>query len=96
MWPDIATLTEQGVKGGVDFDVWFGVVAPAKTPKPVVQLLSQKIALIVAEPAFQKRLLELGGIAPSGNNSSEAFAEVLAHEQDVLPKSAKAIGLQLD
>ena len=96
LWPDIATLTEQGVKGGVDFDVWFGVVAPAKTPKPVVQLLSQKIALIVAEPAFQKRLLELGGIAPSGNNSSEAFAEVLAHEQDVLPKSAKAIGLQLD
>ena len=24
-----ATLTEQGIKGGVDFDVWFGLVAPA-------------------------------------------------------------------
>jgi len=96
LWPDIATLTEQGVPGGVDFDVWFGVVAPAKTPKPVVQLLNQKIAKIVAEPAFQAKLRELGGIAPAGSNSTDAFAEVLARELAVLPKTAKAIGLQLD
>jgi tripartite-type tricarboxylate transporter receptor subunit TctC len=96
LWPDIATLTEQGLPGGVDFDVWFGVVAPAKTPRPVVQLLSQKIAQIVAEPAFQKKLRELGGIAPASNNTSDAFAEVIARELAVLPKTAKAIGLQLD
>lgn len=96
LWPDIATLTEQGLAGGVDFDVWFGVVAPAKTPKPVVQLLSQKIAAIVAEPAFGKKLRELGGIAPTANNTSEAFGEVIAKELAVLPKTAKGIGLQLD
>ena len=96
LWPDIATLSEQGLPGGVDFDVWFGVVAPAKTPKPVVQLLSQKIAQIVAEPAFQAKLRELGGIAPVANNTSDAFAGVIARELAVLPKTAKAIGLQLD
>jgi tripartite-type tricarboxylate transporter receptor subunit TctC len=96
LWPDIATLSEQGLPGGVDFDVWFGVAAPAKTPKPVVQLLSQKIAQIVAEPAFQAKLRELGGIAPVANNTSDAFAGVIARELAVLPKTAKAIGLQLD
>lgn len=96
LWPDIATLPEQGLQGGVDFDVWFGVVAPAKTPKPVVQLLSQKIAAIVADPAFQAKLRELGGIAPTTNNTSEAFADIITRELAVLPKTAKAIGLQLD
>ena len=96
LWPDIATLTEQGIAGGVDFDVWFGLAAPAKTPKPVVQQLSQKVAQIVAEPAFQAKLRELGGIAPTSNNTSEAFAGVISRELAVLPKAAKAIGLQLD
>ena len=96
LWPNIPTLTEQGVAGGVDFDVWFGVVAPAKTPAPVVKLLNEKIAKIVAEPAFRKRLNELGGVAPATGNTPEAFAEVLGRELAVLPKAAQAAGLQLD
>ena len=96
LWPDIATLTEQGVPGGVDFDVWFGLVAPAKTPAPVVKALNEKIARIVAEPAFRKRLNELGGVAPATGNTTEAFAQVLQRELDVLPKAAQDAGLQLD
>jgi hypothetical protein len=38
----------------------------------------------------------LGGIAPTTNNTSEAFADVTARELAVLPKTAKAIGLQVD
>ncbi len=96
LWPQIPTLTEQGVPGGVDFDVWFGVVAPAKTPAPVVKLLGEKIAKITAEPAFRQRLNELGGVAPASGNTPEAFAEVLRRELAVLPKAAQAAGLQLD
>jgi len=96
LWPGIPTLTEQGVPGGVDFDVWFGVVAPARTPAPVVKLLNEKIAQIVAEPAFRKRLNELGGVAPVSGNSTADFAEVLKRELAVLPKAAQAAGLQLD
>jgi len=96
LWPGIPTLTEQGVPGGVDFDVWFGVVAPAKTPAPAVKLLNEKIAQIVAEPAFRKRLNDLGGVAPVTGNTTADFAEVLKRELAVLPKAAQAAGLQLD
>lgn len=96
LWPDVPTLTEQGVKGGVDFDVWFGLVVPAKTPPAVVALLNQKVAQIVAEPAFRKRLNELGGVAPATGNTIEAFAEVIQRELAVLPKAVKDLGLKLD
>lgn len=96
LWPEIPTLTEQEVPGGVDFDVWFGVVAPAKTPAPIAKLLGEKIAKITAEPAFRQRLLELGGVAPATGNTPEAFASVLQRELAVLPKAAKEAGLQLD
>lgn len=96
LWPDIATLPEQGLPGGVDFDVWFGLVASSKAPKAATDLLSQKVALIVAEPAFRKRLLELGGVAPASGNTGQAFADVVARELAVLPKAAQQIGLQLD
>jgi len=96
LWPDIPTLTEQGVKGGVDFDVWFGLVAHAKTPPAIVALLNQKVAQIVAEPEFRKRLVELGGVAPATGNTTQAFAEVIQRELAILPKAAKDLGLQLD
>ena len=96
LWPDVPTLVEQGVKGGVDFDVWFGLVVPAKTPPTVVALLNQKVAQIVAEPAFRKRLNELGGVAPATGNTTEAFADVIRRELAVLPKAAKDLGLKLD
>lgn len=96
LWPDVPTVTEQGYKGGVDFDVWFGLVALAKTPPAAVALLNQKVAQIVTEPDFRKRLLELGGVSPTTGNTAAAFAEVLQGELAVLPKAAKDLGLQLD
>ena len=96
LWPDVPTLTEQGMKGGVDFDVWFGLVALAKTPPAAVALLNQKVAQIVAEPEFRKRLNELGGVAPATGNTTQAFADVIERELAVLPKAANALGLKLD
>ena len=96
LWPDVPTLTEQGIRGGVDFDMWFGLVAPAKTPPAVVALLNEKVAQIVAEPEFRRRLNELGGVAPTTGNTTAAFAEVIQRELDVLPKTARDLGLKLD
>ncbi len=96
LWPDVPTLTEQGLRGGVDFDVWFGLVTLAKTPPAVVTLLNQKVAQIVAEPDFRKRLNELGGVAPLSGNTIEAFADVIKRELAVLPKTATDLGLKLD
>ncbi len=95
-WPDLPTLTEQGLRGGVDFDMWFGLVAPAKTPPAVVAMLNQKVAQIVAEPEFRRRLAELGGVSPTSGNTTEAFNEVIQRELAVLPKKVLELGLKLD
>jgi hypothetical protein len=96
LWPDLPTLTEQGLRGGVDFDMWFGLVAPAKTPPAVVAMLNQKVAQIVAEPEFRRRLAELGGVSPTSGNTVEAFNQVIQQELAVLPKKAVELGLKLD
>jgi tripartite-type tricarboxylate transporter receptor subunit TctC len=96
LWPDVPTLTEQGVRGGVDFDMWFGLVVPAKTPASAIALLNEKVARIVAEPEFRRRLNEIGGVSLTSGNTTAAFAEVIQRELDVLPKTALSLGLKLD
>lgn len=96
LWPDLPTLTEQGLRGGIDFDMWFGLVAPAKTPPAVITFLNQKVAQIVAEPEFRRRLSDLGGVSLTSGNTVEAFSEVIQRELAVLPKKALELGLKLD
>ncbi len=96
LWADLPTLTEQGLRGGVDFDMWFGLVAPAKTPPAVVSILNKKVAQIVAEPEFRRRLGELGGVSLTSGNTTEAFNAVIQQELAVLPKKAVELGLKLD
>ena len=70
LWSDLPTLTEQGMKGGVDFDVWFGLVTPAKTPPAVVAPLNQKVAQIVAEPERLRVFRSCPLITPKDARSS--------------------------
>ena len=57
--PDVPTVAEAGVPGYV-FDPWFGILAPAKTPKPLLAKLSAEIARILQLPDVKERLLALG------------------------------------
>ena len=57
--PDLATVAEAGVPGYV-FDPWFGILAPAKTPKVLLAKLSGEIARIVELPEVKERLRALG------------------------------------
>lgn len=54
--PEVPTMAEAGVPGYV-MDFWFGIVAPAGTPEPVVERLSREIALIEKQPAFRQKLV---------------------------------------
>ena len=58
--PSIPTVAESGVP---DFDLvpWVGMLAPAGTPKPIVDKLSDELAKIVASPEFSQRIIGLGG-----------------------------------
>ena len=57
--PDVPTVAEAGVAGYV-FDPWFGILAPAKTPKDILNQLSREIARILQLPDIRERLLALG------------------------------------
>ena len=58
--PEVPTLDEQGIKG---FDVaqWLGILAPAKTPQPVVQRLYQEIARVVNGADMSNFIRQQGG-----------------------------------
>ena len=43
----------------------------------MVALLNQKVAQILAEPEFRRRLAELGGVSPTSGNTVEAFNQVV-------------------
>jgi tripartite-type tricarboxylate transporter receptor subunit TctC len=58
--PDVPTIAEAGVPG-FEAASWFGLFAPAKTPRPVVERLNAEVRKALADPEVQKRFAEIGG-----------------------------------
>jgi tripartite-type tricarboxylate transporter receptor subunit TctC len=75
--PEVPTMKEAGVKG-VEVVVWYGVLAPAATPREIVQKLADGIARTTRDPEIRKRMLEQGAV-PVGNTPEE-FAKLLREE----------------
>ena len=74
--PDVPTLEEAGVKG-IDIGTWFGVLAPAATPKEIVARLNGEIVKIIASAEFRQRLQEIGA-EPVGNSPDQMAAQIKA------------------
>jgi tripartite-type tricarboxylate transporter receptor subunit TctC len=72
--PDVQTFAEQGVKDQ-DADTLTGIVAPAGTPKEIVDLLAREIAKAVAKPEVKARLETLG-FRPVANTPDEWTARI--------------------
>jgi tripartite-type tricarboxylate transporter receptor subunit TctC len=72
--PDVPTFAEQGVKDQ-EADTLTGIVAPAGTPKEIVELLSREIAKSVARPDVKERLAVLG-FKPVANTPDEFTARI--------------------
>jgi tripartite-type tricarboxylate transporter receptor subunit TctC len=72
--PDVPTFAEQGVKDQ-EADTLTGIVAPAGTPKEIVELLSREIAKGVARPEVKERLAVLG-FKPVANTPDEFAARI--------------------
>ena len=91
--PDVPTVAESGVPG-FEASSWFGLVAPAKTPAPVLAKLEDDIAAILKMPDVQKRLDELG--AEPGTVSGAAFGKFLADETTKWTKIIRESGAKVD
>ncbi len=74
--PDVPTVAEMGYK---DFETsqWYGVLAPAGTPRPVLDRLSAEATRIIRSPDFQKRMDDIGA-QPVGNTPAEMAAQIKA------------------
>jgi tripartite-type tricarboxylate transporter receptor subunit TctC len=72
--PDVPTLAEAGLKG-FDIGTWFGVLAPAATPKDVVARLSAEMVKIIQSPEFRKRMDEIGA-EPIGNTPDQMARQI--------------------
>ena len=57
--PDVPTLAESGIKDG-EAVVWFGMAAPAKTPRPIIDKLNREINRVLTLPDVKARLDQLG------------------------------------
>jgi tripartite-type tricarboxylate transporter receptor subunit TctC len=91
--PDVPTVAESGVSG-FEASSWFGLVAPAKTPAPVLAKLEGEVEAVLKMPEVQKRLTELG--AEPGTISGDAFGKYLADETVKWAKIIRASGVTMD
>jgi tripartite-type tricarboxylate transporter receptor subunit TctC len=72
--PEVPTLDESGLKG-FDQGTWFGLLAPAATPKDVLTRLNTEVVSIVKSPEFQKRMEEIGAV-PIGGSAAQMAAQI--------------------
>jgi tripartite-type tricarboxylate transporter receptor subunit TctC len=91
--PDIPTIAESGVPG-YEVDSWFGILAPAATPKEIVSKLNVEIVRILKIPEVRERLLEQGA-EPVGD-TPEHFAEHIRRETAKWARVVKASGAKAD
>jgi tripartite-type tricarboxylate transporter receptor subunit TctC len=91
--PDIPSVAESGVPG-FDFTVWYGMVVPGKTPRPIIVKLNAEIVKMLKSPVVLDRYAA-AGLEPL-SSTPEEFAELLRREVPRWKEVAKAIKLQLD
>jgi tripartite-type tricarboxylate transporter receptor subunit TctC len=91
--PDVPTLNESGLPG---YEVlnWYGIVAPAKTPRDVITKLNGEIRRIIHAPAMKPRL-ESQGFEPAGS-TPEAFDAYIRSELAKWTKVVKQAGIKAD
>jgi tripartite-type tricarboxylate transporter receptor subunit TctC len=90
--PDVPTVEEAGLPGYETIQ-WFGPVAPAGTPKPVIDKLYEHFVKALQHPSVSERLTKAGlEVAPSA--SPEAYGEFIRAEVARWPAIVKAAGIE--
>lgn len=91
--PEMPTIAEAGVPG-YELSSWYGVMAPAKTPRPIVDQLNAAIVKIVAMPDVQKKMIE-GGSDPQSSTPDEFMARIRS-DTEKFTKLVKEAGIKAE
>jgi tripartite-type tricarboxylate transporter receptor subunit TctC len=90
-FPEVPTMEETGYKGAPSRS-WYGLFAPAGTPKPIVDRLAKEVAAIVGDPAFRERHLTARSLVPAINSPDE-FAQQIKADRAVAERVVRDAGL---
>jgi tripartite-type tricarboxylate transporter receptor subunit TctC len=91
--PDLPTVDEAGVPG-YRMQVWFGVVAPAATPKDIIAKLNAEVNRIISSAEVKERFA-LAGVEVVGG-SAESFAAHIKEQVETWGKVVKEAGIKAD
>jgi len=91
--PDVPTMKEAGIEG-VEVRIWYGVLAPAATPRAVVDTLGAAVMKAARSPDIRSRLLDQGA-EPIGNTPEE-FAKLLRAEVGQWIEVVRVTGIRID
>jgi tripartite-type tricarboxylate transporter receptor subunit TctC len=89
--PEVPTMQDQGV-AGFEAGTWFGLLAPAGTPEPIITTLDRAMDTIMAEDSFHEAL-KTQFLLPMGGPPAR-FAQFLAAEYEKWGQAARAAGIQ--
>ena len=91
--PDVPTLNESGYPGH-DIAAWYGVLAPAGTPKEIVTVLNAQINAALADDTLRKRLESDSVIVRLG--SPDDFSRFMSSERELWARAVKQSGAKVD
>lgn len=94
--PDVPTMAESGVTGFSEAgsDLWFGIVGPAKMPRPIVTKLNETLIAAMRSPDMRERASAAG--FELWTSSPEAFAEVIRVDRAKWTRIVEASGARLE
>ncbi len=91
--PEIPPIAD--TLAGFDLGIWQSVVAPAGTPRDVIDRLHASLRKVMAMPDVRQKLLS-AGIEPAISDSPEHFAAFMRSQAEVRGKVIKSVGLKID
>ncbi len=93
IFPDVPTIAESGYPG-FEASVWYGLVAPAATPKPVVARLHAEVQKALQTREVRERMTQVGGEVIPG--SAEMFANLIRSERQRYEKLVREANIKPD
>jgi tripartite-type tricarboxylate transporter receptor subunit TctC len=91
--PDLPTIAEAGYPGAA-MGIWYGLIAPAATPKDIIARLHKEITRIQTLPDMRERFIQLG--TEPTTNTPEQFTALVRSELDKWGKVIKAANIKVE
>jgi tripartite-type tricarboxylate transporter receptor subunit TctC len=91
--PEVPTMAEAGLPG-LEAGVWFGLFAPAGTPRPVIEWWNRETRRVFSEPAVRERWIMQGAALDLG--SPEQFAAMMAADSERWSRVVRAGGIKAE